>query len=184
MTHDSSSFTRAAADAARASGTTITLTGFARYNEQLAAGRFRLGNGLTIVLLPDERALLTGDMVLGRGTTVVAHPDGALAPYFTSIERMRSLVTSGEVSALWPAHGPVHDDGGPVLDYYLTHRRERLAQVRAALAELGETPTPDAAEDETLTRRVVEVVYRDVDESLWGAAEWSVRAQLAYLAQE
>ena len=41
--------------------------------------------------------------------------------------------------------------------------------------------TPDL-EDEELPRQVVEIVYQDVDESLWGAAEWSVRAQLAYLA--
>ena len=48
-------------------------------------------------VLPAEGALLTGDMVLGRGTTVVAHPDGQLAPYFSSISRMRSLAASGEV---------------------------------------------------------------------------------------
>ena len=56
MTHDSSSFTRVAADAARACGTTITLTGFAHYNAQLAAARFRLSNGLTVLLAPDDRA--------------------------------------------------------------------------------------------------------------------------------
>ena len=65
------------------------------------------------------------------------------------------------------------------------HRRERLAQVEAALTRLGlssvELP-PDVAEHPTLPRQVVEVVYQDVDEALWGAAEWSVRAQLAYLA--
>jgi glyoxylase-like metal-dependent hydrolase (beta-lactamase superfamily II) len=135
------------------------------------------------LLLPAEKALLTGDMVLGRGTTVVAHPDGQLGPYFDSIERMRALVSSGEVATLWPAHGPVLDEAGGVLDFYAAHRRERLGQVEAALAELGATLTPASAEDDALPRRVVEVVYRDVDESLWGAAEWSVRAQLAYLAQ-
>lgn len=138
------------------------------------------------IVLPAERALLTGDMVLGRGTTVVVHPDGDLAAYLDSIERMRALVSQGHVETLWPAHGPVLDDAAAVLDHYLVHRRERLAQVEGALDRLGMTPTDlpaDVAEHDTLPRRVVEVVYADVDESLWGAAEWSVRAQLAYLAR-
>lgn len=134
-------------------------------------------------VLPADAALLTGDMVLGRGTTVVAHPDGQLAPYFDSISRMRTLALSGEVRTLWPAHGPVLDDALGVLDFYLAHRRERLAQVTAALDELAVPLSPELAEDATLPRRVVEVVYADVDESLWGAAEQSVRAQLAYLAE-
>lgn len=134
-------------------------------------------------VLPADGVLLSGDMVLGRGTTVVAHPDGQLGPYFDSIERMRGLVADGEVATIWPAHGPVLADAAGVLDFYLAHRRERLTQVEAALAELGETLTRESAEDDDLPRRVVEVVYQDVDESLWGAAEWSVRAQLAYLAQ-
>jgi glyoxylase-like metal-dependent hydrolase (beta-lactamase superfamily II) len=131
-------------------------------------------------VLPAERALLSGDMVLGRGTTVVAYPDGQLGPYFDSIERMRSLAASGEVDTIWPAHGPVLDDALGTLEYYLVHRHQRLGQVEAALARLGVArPDPD---DEELPRRVVEIVYQDVDESLWGAAEWSVRAQLSYLA--
>jgi glyoxylase-like metal-dependent hydrolase (beta-lactamase superfamily II) len=131
-------------------------------------------------VLPAENSLLSGDMVLGRGTTVVAHPDGQLGPYFDSIEKMRSLAASGEVSSIWPAHGPVLDDALGTLEYYLVHRRQRLAQVESALRRLGiAVPDPD---DETLPRQVVEMVYQDVDESLWGAAEWSVRAQLAYLA--
>lgn len=129
-----------------------------------------------------DKALLTGDMVLGRGTTVVVHPDGAIAPYLDSITRMRALVTAGEIEVAWPAHGPVLDDAGAVLDHYLTHRQQRLDQVRDALVALGEQPGPDAADHPTLARRVVEVVYADVDRSVWDAAEWSVRAQLAYLA--
>src|SRR4051812_38379369 len=134
------------------------------------------------LVLPGDGSLLTGDMVLGRGTTVVAHPDGQLGPYFDSISRMRHLVLAGEVRTLWPAHGPVLEDALGVLDFYLAHRRERLAQVERALAELSVPLSPELAADPTLPRRVVEVVYADVDESLWGAAELSVRAQLAYLA--
>lgn len=134
------------------------------------------------IVLPAQKALLSGDMVLGRGTTVVAHPDGQLGPYFDSIAKMRALVASGEVESIWPAHGPVLDDAGAVLDHYLEHRRDRLAQVETALRELGVPLTAELAEDDTLPRRVVEVVYADVDESVWFAAEMSVRAQLLYLA--
>jgi glyoxylase-like metal-dependent hydrolase (beta-lactamase superfamily II) len=131
-------------------------------------------------VVPAERSLLSGDMVLGRGTTVVAYPDGQLGPYFDSIERMRELAASGEVASIWPAHGPMLDDAQRTLDHYLVHRRQRLAQVEAALRRLGvDRLDPD---DESLPRQVVEIVYQDVDEALWGAAEWSVRAQLAYLA--
>lgn len=132
------------------------------------------------LLMPAEKTLLTGDMVLGRGTTVIAWPDGDLGSYFASIERMRDLAASGAVETLWPAHGPVLDDALGTLEYYLVHRRQRLAQVEGALTQLG-ISVPDL-EDEELPRQVVEIVYQDVDESLWGAAEWSVRAQLAFLA--
>lgn len=134
------------------------------------------------LLLPDDGALLTGDMVLGRGTTVVSHPDGQLGAYFDSIERMRVLAAAGDVRTLWPAHGPVLDDALGVLDLYLAHRRERLAQVERALVELSVPISPELAEEDSLPRQVVEIVYADVDESLWDAAELSVRAQLAYLA--
>ncbi len=135
-------------------------------------------------VVPAEKALLTGDMVLGRGTTVVAYPDGQLGPYFESIEKMRSLVASGEVDTLWPAHGPVLADGRGVLDYYLAHRRERLAQVESALQQLADAgPGPEGFAEDDLPRKVVEIVYADVDPALWDYAEWSVRAQLAYLRE-
>ncbi len=134
------------------------------------------------LLLPAEKALLSGDMVLGRGTTVVAHPDGRLGAYFDSIEKMRALVAAGEVETIWPAHGPVLSDGGGVLDHYLAHRRDRLEQVRRALAAIG-AEHAELLADDSLPRRVVEIVYADVDEALWVPAELSVRAQLAYLAE-
>jgi glyoxylase-like metal-dependent hydrolase (beta-lactamase superfamily II) len=121
------------------------------------------------LLLPGDRALLTGDTVLGRGTTVVAHPDGQLADYLDSLQRLRDLART-DLDVLLPGHGPVLDAPLAVLDYYLTHRDERLEQVRAAVAA-GATTAPE----------VVQVVYADVDPVLWHAAELSVRAQLDYL---
>jgi glyoxylase-like metal-dependent hydrolase (beta-lactamase superfamily II) len=122
-------------------------------------------------LLPAEGALLTGDTILGRGTTVVAWPDGALAAYLSSLERLARLTGSGEVTRILPGHGPDLPDAAAVVRYYLTHRAERLEQVRAAVAAGLRTP-----------RAVVERVYADVPQSVWGAAELSVRAQLDYLA--
>jgi glyoxylase-like metal-dependent hydrolase (beta-lactamase superfamily II) len=128
-------------------------------------------------VVPADAAVLTGDTVLGRGTTVVAHPDGQLGAYLGSLDRLHVLCSEQDIASVWPGHGPVLPDALGALDFYRAHRRDRLAQVEAALAELP-TDVPDLQRP----RRVVELVYRDVDETLWGAAELSVRAQLAYLA--
>jgi len=133
-------------------------------------------------VLPAEAAVLTGDTVLGRGTTVVAHPDGQLGAYLDSLDRLHALAESREISTIWPGHGPVIDEALQALDYYVTHRAERLAQVESALAHLRAQPHPEGLAADELPRRVVEMVYSDVDPVLWGAAELSVRAQLEYLA--
>jgi glyoxylase-like metal-dependent hydrolase (beta-lactamase superfamily II) len=116
-------------------------------------------------------AVLTGDTILGRGTSVVAYPDGDLGDYLTSLRRLREL---GPATVL-PGHGPELAGAGEVAAAYLAHRSERLDQLRAALDVLG----PDAA-----PRAVVEHVYADVDQAVWPAAERTVRAQLAYLRGE
>ena len=144
-------------------------------------------------VLPAERAVLTGDTVLGRGTTVVAHPDGQLGAYLDSLMRLHALAEAQEAQVIWPGHGPVVDDALGVLDLYIAHRRDRLAQVEQALLDLAGRDSLAGALTEldldpgsgaTVTpRSVVEHVYRDVDPVLWGAAELSVRAQLEHLAQ-
>jgi glyoxylase-like metal-dependent hydrolase (beta-lactamase superfamily II) len=116
-----------------------------------------------------EPAVLTGDTILGRGTTVIAHPDGALGPYLDSLHRLARLAPG---TAVLPGHGPELGDAPAVAEAYLAHREERLDQVRAALEKLG----PDAS-----ARAVVEQVYADVDPVLWPAAELSVLAQLEFL---
>jgi glyoxylase-like metal-dependent hydrolase (beta-lactamase superfamily II) len=116
-------------------------------------------------------AVLTGDTILGRGSTVVAPPDGVLADYLASLRRLAGL----EGVAVLPGHGPELADAGVAARGYLAHREQRLAQVRQALAEGG----PDLSAMDVVRR-----VYADVDPALWPAAEWSVQAQLAYLRTE
>jgi glyoxylase-like metal-dependent hydrolase (beta-lactamase superfamily II) len=115
-----------------------------------------------------DDAVLTADTVLGRGTTVIDTEDGSLADYLESLRRLRGLGNR----AVLPGHGPDLPDLVATADMYLAHREERLNQVRDALHVLG---------DDATARQIVEHVYTDVDEELWGAAEWSVQAQLDYL---
>lgn len=126
------------------------------------------------LVLESDHALLTGDTVLGRGTTVVAHPDGELAAYLGSLERIRALTGSGEVVRILPGHGPVVPDAAAMVAFYQVHRRERLDQVRAALADGA------AAEDDPV-EGVLRRVYAAVPVSVWPAARLSIRAQIAFL---
>jgi glyoxylase-like metal-dependent hydrolase (beta-lactamase superfamily II) len=121
------------------------------------------------LLLPADGVLLTGDTVLGRGTTVIA-ADGSLGDYLRTLDDLRSLAEGAGLRMLLPGHGPLLGDPAGVLDYYIGHRKERLDQVRAALETGARTPA-----------EVVAIVYADVDKALWAAAELSVQAQLDYL---
>ncbi len=116
-----------------------------------------------------ERVMFTGDTILGRGTTVVAAPDGDLGAYLASLELLRSY---GKILML-PGHGPARADTGALAEEYLNHRRERLAQVRAAMAAGARTPAA-----------VVDVVYPDIDPRVRFAAEWSAAAQIDHLMRE
>lgn len=127
--------------------------------------------------LPDDGehgSVLTGDTILGRGTTVIVHPDGRIGDYLASLDRLEAL---GPAQVL-PAHGPVLADLTEICAEYREHRLSRLAQVRHVLAETGRSASVD---DEAVTA-VTNAVYADVPESVRFAAEASVRAQLAYLA--
>lgn len=109
--------------------------------------------------------VLTGDTILGYGTTVLTD----LGDYLRSL---RALTAVPSEALGLPGHGPELPDLAGTVDEYIEHREQRLDQVRRALAELG----PDAG-----VREIVELVYADVDPALWAPAEYSVRAQLDYL---
>jgi glyoxylase-like metal-dependent hydrolase (beta-lactamase superfamily II) len=147
--------------------------------------------------LPDDGALLTGDTVLGRGTTVVAHPDGRLGDYLASLRRLHDLAGATSASVVLPGHGPALRDPQAVVEAYLVHREQRLDQVRAALERLGASasaasPAIDAGPGvdwwhsrehlvPDLADQVVAQVYADVPPTVLPAARLSVLAQLAYL---
>jgi glyoxylase-like metal-dependent hydrolase (beta-lactamase superfamily II) len=116
-----------------------------------------------------DQAVLTGDTVLGRGTTVIG-PDGSLRDYLGSLDQLRALAGAADLRVLLPGHGPLLADPLATLDFYITHRAERLAEITASLA----------AGDRTV-QQVVARVYADVDRALWPFAELSVRSQLGYL---
>jgi len=113
--------------------------------------------------------VLSGDHVLGRGTTVVAWPDGDMAAYLDSLRRLAGL----GARALHPGHGPVVGDPAALVAAYLAHRLDRERQVLAALRDGPATPA-----------ELVARLYADVDPALHPAAERSVRAHLAKLVAE
>jgi len=122
-------------------------------------------------LLPTDGvagSVLTGDTILGRGTTVIAPPDGSLGAYLASLRALSGL---GPRFVL-PAHGPQLADLRSVAEEYLAHREQRLAAIRAALDALGPNASVGA---------VTDLVYTDIDPSVRFAAEHSVAAQLDYL---
>ncbi|PQZ86425.1 MBL fold metallo-hydrolase [Arthrobacter sp. MYb227] len=133
-------------------------------------------------LLPDDGAkgsMLTGDTILGRGTTILDAPDGTLGDYLKSLDAL------GEApdARVLPAHGPVLDSLHEIVSQYRMHRLARLEQISAALKQLrGTNRTPGITEVTEVTE-VTDIVYADVDASVRKAAEISVAAQLSYLAE-
>jgi glyoxylase-like metal-dependent hydrolase (beta-lactamase superfamily II) len=117
----------------------------------------------------EERALFTGDTVLGRGTSFIDPPDGDLVKYLASLERLRDLAPA----TIYPGHGPVLLDGVAVLQGYVEHRQERERQV---LAQLADGPkTVDA---------LVATIYAEYPEDVRPLAARSVTAHLKKLESE
>jgi glyoxylase-like metal-dependent hydrolase (beta-lactamase superfamily II) len=114
----------------------------------------------------EESVVFTGDTILGQGTPMIDWPDGDLGEYLESLER---LCTLGDFPVL-PGHGRPLPSVRATAREYLAHRRDRLDQVRSALAAGDRDPAS-----------IVARVYSGIDRSLWPTAELSVRAQLDYL---
>jgi glyoxylase-like metal-dependent hydrolase (beta-lactamase superfamily II) len=146
-------------------------------------GRVDLVTGLTITgvytpghtsnhtcfALDEERALFTGDHVMGWSTTVVSPPDGDMAAYIDSMHK----VAGRDDAILYPTHGNPVTDPAPFLAAYLQHRLDREAEVLAQV-RAGNRYVAD----------IVAVLYADVREELHRAAGRSVLSHLAKLVGE
>ena len=117
-------------------------------------------------------SMLTGDTILGRGTTVLDAPDGTLGDYLATLDRLAAAPDA----LVLPAHGPALASLHHVVGKYRAHRLQRLEQVRAAVAGLRASGTAQPG-----IAQVTDAVYADVDPSVRRAAEISVAAQLRYL---
>ncbi len=118
-----------------------------------------------VFYLAEEAALFTGDVVIGRGTVVIAPPGGDMRAYQATLRRLR--LEFGSAKRIYGGHGPAIDDPHAKLDEYIAHREAREV---ALLAALGKGPQTIPA--------IVEQLYRDVSPVLWPAA---ARQMLAYL---
>lgn len=119
--------------------------------------------------LDGDRAMFTGDLILGRGSSMVTYPEGDVAAYLRSLDRLASL----HPRLLFPGHwDPVEDAMGKI-EEYRAHRLEREAQV---LAEV----TRGRGSAGELTRRV----YGDLEDKLMVAAEMTMRAHLRKLVDD
>ena len=117
-----------------------------------------------------DTGLFTGDTILGRGSSIVAYPDGSVGAYLESLRALSAMLDSRSPVPLLPGHGPVNESSLLVVDQYLNHRLERVEQVRAAMAR-GITDIEAITDD----------VYAGLSENLKWAALLSVHAQVAYI---
>jgi len=120
--------------------------------------------------LEEERALFSGDNVLGVGTTVIPTEGGDLLDYMTSLTKLLASAPC----RIYPAHGPRIEDGVAKLREYIAHREERERQILAALGATGSALVPE----------LVERIYVDVPAVLHRAAAQSVASHLLKLERE
>jgi glyoxylase-like metal-dependent hydrolase (beta-lactamase superfamily II) len=123
-------------------------------------------------LLEEERLLFSGDHIMEGSTVVIAPPDGDMAAYLGSLERLKGL--RPRLRAIAPGHGHLITEPAAKVEEYINHRLAREQQVADELAAAG-TTTIDA---------LVESIYVDVAQELHPVARKSVWAHLRKLADE
>lgn len=119
--------------------------------------------------LEQERALFTGDHIMGWSTTVVSPPDGDMAAYMASLRK----IAARDDAVLWPTHGPPRDDAATFVADLIAHRERRDDQILGVLAG-GATPIS----------AIVERLYADVDPKLHKPARRSVWAHLVAMVDD
>lgn len=118
----------------------------------------------------ESGALFTGDHVMGWSTSVVSPPDGDMAAYMASLQKLYDR----EDRVLYPAHGPQIDNPRQLVRGMLGHRRQRERQIVRLLEEAGPQHIPE----------FVAAMYKGLDERLHGAAGRSVLAHLIDLERQ
>lgn len=119
--------------------------------------------------LHEERALFSGDHIMGWSTTVVTPPDGNMREYMASVAKLLAR----DDAVLYPTHGAPVTEPKPFLSAYIDHRLERESQIVSSIAA-GRTAIPE----------IVAALYVDVDKRLHPAAARSVHAHLIKLCED
>ena len=122
--------------------------------------------------LEDDGALFSGDVVVGRGTVVVAPPGGDMRRYQTTLARLRKNYSHANV--ILGGHGPRIDDARAKLNEYIAHRAAREREIVTALMSIGPTTIP----------HIVARVYAGTPPVLWPVAARQVLAYLDALQRE
>lgn len=118
-----------------------------------------------------ERALFTGDTVLGEGYVVIAPPNGAMRQYQQTLQRM--LDEFADAATIFGGHGDPVRDPQTKLREYIAHRTSRQQEILTTLAN-GPLTIPD----------LVRTIYRDTNPILWPAAARQLLAYLIAFEQE
>jgi glyoxylase-like metal-dependent hydrolase (beta-lactamase superfamily II) len=119
--------------------------------------------------LEEDRALFTGDLILGAGTTVIPLDGGDMRDYLASLERLLEL----DIESIYPGHGPRIADPHAKIREYLSHRLERERQIVEAIRAGARS-----------VEQMVERIYTEIPRSLWPAAGQSVLSHLVNLERE
>ncbi len=121
-------------------------------------------------LVEEERMLLSGDHINQGTTVVIKPPDGDMATYIESLEKLKKL----RLRSIAPGHGTLIENPAETVDWYIKHRMAREKQVLASLKKAGTAKIDD----------LIPEVYSDVGEQLWPIARYSLHAHLLKLAGE
>jgi len=119
--------------------------------------------------LPQEKALFSGDHVMGWSTTVISQPDGDMTDYYASLDK----VAARGFATLWPTHGPPITEPQPFIAAYKSHRLDRERQILEQIA---------AGRGEI--REMVPILYAAVDPRLYPAAAGSVFSHLIHMVKQ
>jgi glyoxylase-like metal-dependent hydrolase (beta-lactamase superfamily II) len=187
VTHGHPDHFPAAAPLAQATGAPVLAHPEARFpHDRTLAGGDRIDAGGASLLaidapghardhlvfyLEDERALFTGDVIIGGSTVLIAPPGGDMRTYQRTLHGLRD--DYGDAAVIYGGHGPEMHDPRATIDAYLAHREARETEILAALAA-GPATIPH------MTRSI----YRDVNPRLWPAAARQILAYLIALERE